>query len=108
MTALDRGRLARVLGRLGSSFDADVVTAARMADGLVRSSGLTWPDVIGVARDVTPHSALIAECLGSAALTSWEVQFCTSLRRCRRLSDRQRATLNGIVEKVRAAFTEAA
>jgi hypothetical protein len=70
--ALDRGRLARVLGRLGSSFDAEVVTAARMADDLVRSAGLTWPDVIGVARGTMPHCALIAECLGSAALTPWE------------------------------------
>jgi hypothetical protein len=42
-------RLAKVLGRLGSDFDAERATAARMADQLVRDAGLSWQDVLGLA-----------------------------------------------------------
>jgi hypothetical protein len=41
-------RLAKVLGRLGSDFDAERATAARMADQLVRNAGVTWEFLLGV------------------------------------------------------------
>jgi hypothetical protein len=39
-------RLAKLLGMLGSDRDGEVINAARAANKLVRSSGLTWFDVI--------------------------------------------------------------
>jgi hypothetical protein len=51
-------RLAKVLGRLGSDFDAERATAGRMADQLVRAAGLSWETVLGVvdaADDAPPE-----------------------------------------------------
>ena len=51
-------RLAKVLGRLGSDFDAERATAGRMADQLVRAPGLSWEAVLGVvdaADDAPPE-----------------------------------------------------
>ena len=42
----DRNRLTRLLGMLGSQFDAEVANAGRLADRLVRENGLTWFDVL--------------------------------------------------------------
>jgi len=39
MSALDRDRLAKLLGMLGADHDGEVVNAARAADRLVRRSG---------------------------------------------------------------------
>ena len=49
LAEVDRDRLARLLGLLGSDFDGEVANAGRLADKLVRSAGLTWPDVIAPA-----------------------------------------------------------
>lgn len=43
---LDRDKLARVLGMLGSAHDGEIAAAARAADALVRQSGLTWFQVV--------------------------------------------------------------
>ena len=52
---LDRERLAKLLGMLGSEHDGEVVTAARRADALVRTAGLTWHDVVA-ANGAQPHT----------------------------------------------------
>jgi len=44
--ALDRERLAKLLGMLGSTFDGEVVTAARQAEALRRKFGLTWGEIL--------------------------------------------------------------
>src|SRR4051794_29275256 len=74
-------RLAKLLGRFGSDFDGERATAARMADQLVRSSGLSWADVLGVAdADDTPPT-------GHRELAAW------LLRRLPDLSERDRQFL---------------
>jgi hypothetical protein len=44
--ALDLERLAKLLGMLGSTFDGEVVTAARQAEALRRKFGLTWGEIL--------------------------------------------------------------
>jgi hypothetical protein len=43
---LDRERLAKLLGLLGSEHDGEILAAAHRADALVRGAGLTWRDVL--------------------------------------------------------------
>jgi hypothetical protein len=44
--ALDRTRLACVLGMLGSDHDGEVLNAARAAERMRREAGLTWPEIL--------------------------------------------------------------
>ncbi len=44
---IDRSRLARLLEMLGSNFDAEVLTAARIVHQQVRGAGLTWEQILG-------------------------------------------------------------
>jgi hypothetical protein len=43
---MDRERLARLLGMLGSTHEGEVVNAARLAVRLIREAGLTWPEIL--------------------------------------------------------------
>ena len=43
---IDRERLIKLLGLLGSDHDGEIVAAGRMADALIRDAGVTWADVI--------------------------------------------------------------
>jgi hypothetical protein len=43
---LDRGRLSKLLGMLGSDHDGEVVSAARMANQRARRAGLTWTEIL--------------------------------------------------------------
>ena len=111
----DRDRLARLLGMLGSAFDGEVANAGRLADKLVRSAGLTWPDIIAPALpppDREPASdplrgdwrALTAACTRFPHLLNrWEAEFLSGLRRFPRLSTKQTAILVRIVTRLRAA-----
>src|SRR6516164_8531270 len=44
--SLDRERLARIIGMVGSTYDGEALAGARQADKLIRAAGLTWPDVL--------------------------------------------------------------
>ena len=44
---LDRERLAKLLGMIGSSFDAEALSAARRANELVHEASMTWREVLG-------------------------------------------------------------
>ena len=43
---MDRGRLAQVLGMLGSAHDGEIVNAARLAVRMLKEAGLTWPQLL--------------------------------------------------------------
>jgi hypothetical protein len=123
MTAatLDRERLAKLLGLLGSDQPGEVVNAARQAERLRREAGLSWSDIValgggrvGSVREVrSPHGGytreLIERCLGSDQISSWEIEFLCSVRRQRRpLSVKQIAVLDQIVGKALGAEARAA
>jgi hypothetical protein len=46
MGSVDRDRLGKLLGMLGSRHDAEVVSAARMANTMVRDAEATWAEVL--------------------------------------------------------------
>ena len=46
LTPADRARLAGILGRLGSDFEAERATAGRMASDFLRDRGMTWAELI--------------------------------------------------------------
>jgi hypothetical protein len=51
-------RLAKILGMLGSNHDGERASAAAKADAMVRSMGLTWPEVIALpARPAAPPAS---------------------------------------------------
>ncbi len=115
--ALDREKLARVLGMLGSAHDGEIAAAGRAADAIVRAAGLTWQEVLAPdgLRKVVPVRGitvndLIETCLESEqALTGWESGFVWSLKPQRYpLSQKQLATLTEIFEKVRRTSARAA
>ena len=107
---LDRDRLAKLLGMLGSAHDGEVVAAARRADAMVRASGLTWRAIV-VANDAQPQldpagfgvANEIRFCLlHRHQLTEWEKTFLGSIReKGTPLSARQRNCLARIVDKLR-------
>jgi hypothetical protein len=104
MSTLDRDRLGKLLGMLGSDHDGEVVNAARAADRLVRASGLRWPDIAMPAPPGSPRDP-IEFCLSRhAVLTAWESQFLHSLRSQNyRVTVKQNLVVERIVQKIHAA-----
>jgi len=107
--ALDRDRIARVLGMLGSAHDGEVIAAARQAERLRAAAGLTWADIV-IARLPAPQrqnvgtvDAVDLVLAHQDILTEWERNFVRSIRSARRLSDKQKQVLQRLVEKVCAA-----
>lgn len=113
MATLDRDRLAKLLGMLGSDHDGEVAAAGRAVSRMLRECGnLTWHEVLGV-----PYGELtITEELGDADailralddyryLTEWESGFVRSIRDFvadrGRLTEKQRDVLDRILERIK-------
>lgn len=101
-------RLSKVLGMLGSDHDGEIAAAGRRAHRLLRDAGLTWPEVLQpmlpppkpeVDDDPLDHGAACASLLNWPGLTDWERGFVTSLRKFKRLSDKQLAVLRELIIK---------
>jgi hypothetical protein len=43
---IDREKLIKLLGLLGSDHNGEIAAAGRVADALIRDAGVTWADVI--------------------------------------------------------------
>jgi|SRR5689334_2334012 len=105
---LDRERLVKLLGLLGSEHGGEVGAAGRHADALIKRAGLTWRDVlISALPQITAVSFGVVDditfCLQRRhRLNEWEAQFIASLREQHfPPTTRQRNKLNAIVDKVR-------
>jgi hypothetical protein len=108
-----RTQLVKVLGMTGSAFDGEALSAARKAHRILTAAGLSWSDVIAPAGadhhptddDTRTAHDDIAWCLrnGDGVLTAWDRQFLLSLQGFSRHSDKQKAVLDRIVAKCRAA-----
>jgi hypothetical protein len=101
LLGVERDRLGKLLGMLGSDHDGEVAAAGRAADRLVREAGLTWREVLAAPQfPKLPSSAatLIMECFRlSDLLSDWELEFLRSIaRRSGHLSARQAECLNRI------------
>ena len=114
--AVKREKLAAVLSMMGSQHDGEVLNAARLAEKIRRSAGLSWSDLLTGAPTTTdrplppPPSRqpqwreMLAECRRRPeALTDWERQFVASVAQRGSLSPRQLATLADIARKARAS-----
>jgi hypothetical protein len=115
LAEVDRARLTRLLGMLGSAFDGEVANAGRLADKLVRNAGLTWAAVLTPSLPPPNHDlradplhgdwrTMAAACARFQHLIDkWELEFLRGLRRFPRLSGKQRTILIRIVVRLRAA-----
>jgi hypothetical protein len=114
--ALDRAKLAAVLGMLGSDHSGEILAAARQVERLRREAKLTWHDILRPVPE--PRREREVESLDDALdlceafgdlLTDWEQRFISTLRRQRTpISPKQIAIIEQIVDKVRRAEAMAA
>jgi hypothetical protein len=118
----DRDRLSKLLAMFSSTFDGEIVNAARAAERLVKARGETWETVIianGSAKAPRrewepprepprkPRSYRsdfqdeIDACVAKGnLLTPWEREFLTSISDRMTLSEKQRAILDRIKTKL--------
>ena len=119
MTAatLDRERLSKLLGMLGSSHDGEVVAAARQAERLRAEAGLTWGEIVVPRLPPPPQRPNVRTVAAAAAfvldhadaLTPWERDFARSIQRLKYPpSPKQIEVLERLVDKVRRAEARAA
>jgi hypothetical protein len=106
----DTTRPVRILGKLGSSFDAEVIAAGRAATRFLASRGLAWPDVIaGDDRqqdqpETWRDDVMLCVRAPAGVLTEWEVGFCPTVARYKRKpSPAQMDILQTLAAKVRKA-----
>ncbi|UEM08225.1 hypothetical protein JL101_036400 (plasmid) [Skermanella rosea] len=110
---LDRAladRLAKLLGMTGSDYDGEALAAARKANALLKTAGLTWADVIdqGAAQPTGwreprdwREAVLVCLDLPGVPLSDWDRRFLHSIATRPTLSDRQAAQLDRIVSACR-------
>src|SRR6516164_7579293 len=58
---LDRDKLAKILGLLGSAESGEILSAARAADALIRTANTSWAQVLNQNADADEVRALRAE-----------------------------------------------
>jgi hypothetical protein len=115
MTALDRGRLAKLLGMLGSDHDGEVVAAAKQAERLRRKAGITWAEIVVPAKSLASRSdhlewpetttESIELCIEHAdVLSGWDKKFLASIARRspNTLSEKQLSVLARMVRTIMA------
>jgi hypothetical protein len=108
LTPAERKRLANLLGRLGSDHPGERDNAGVMAHRLVRTKGLSWPEIIDppppVERslpEIGTWRQTVAECLSHpGSLRKWEVGFLRDLPKFHRISVKQRYCLKEIANRV--------
>ena len=72
MTAkLDRVRLVKVLGMLGSRHDGEVLSAARLAQYMLSQSETTWAELLGVKPGAEPEQVPQADEEATKAATAF-------------------------------------
>ena len=114
---LDREKLAAVLGMLGSAHDGEILAAARKAERMRQQAGETWGHILAPPPAGHPNSNTHIEIRSIGDLLSyyedrmspWERRFCRSLCIQRSpISEKQRAILDQILDKIRAGEARAA
>jgi hypothetical protein len=98
--------LAKVCGMLGSAYEGERANAAAAADALIKTTGLSWAAVLGVAAADLCESAQVGLCQEHRdLLTAWERRFiegvAKTIYRGRPLSKKQASVLPRIHAAVR-------
>ena len=99
-------RLAKICGMFGSQFDGERSNAAKSADDMVRSAGLSWQEVFGGLsqkwREPTnPTEAIVACQRHKECLNDWEREFLESILTRSCLTSKQVRVLDRLVNRVR-------
>jgi hypothetical protein len=108
LTPTERKRLADLLGRLGSDHPGERDNAGVMAHRLIKTRGLTWPEILDPAPPVerslpevgTWQSTFLELQKRSGSLRTWERKFVADLLKFQRISTKQRYVLSEIAERV--------
>jgi hypothetical protein len=108
LTSTERKRLADLLGRLGSDHPGERDNAGVMAHRLIKTRGLSWPEIIDPPQpverslpEIGTWRSTVAECLSHpGSLRKWEVGFLQSLRSFHSISVKQRYCLKQIADRV--------
>jgi hypothetical protein len=114
VTPLERDRLSKLLGMLGSHHDGEVACAGRMAHALIVAAGTTWPELLGVSDAPVPtirewreprcKNDILDRCADfEHVLSPWERQFIVSIAARKQLSAKQAAVIDRILDKIRFA-----
>ncbi len=109
MNATERQRMIGALGRLGSDADGERAAAGLLASRMLRTSGLTWEQVIadGSPRAIPQPTAAawgrdLELCRQNVArLSHWEQGFIANIARRSWLTHKQIATLTEIADGLR-------
>jgi hypothetical protein len=110
---LDRRRLVKVLGMLGSRHDGEVLAAARLAQYMIGQAKVTWAELLGVNPGDEPEPLpqeddVAAEAAAAAKSTKYSdpdyPQMLKALLRSRALNPTSRKRLEGIEEQLRRGF----
>jgi hypothetical protein len=109
----DAKRLVKICGMFRSCHDGERAAAAAKADTLVRKRGLTWRDVLILAPKAskkkrwrepkTTEQKLEFLRRNLDEFTKWERDFIIDVRGFAKLSAKQLATIDCLVEKLRDA-----
>ena len=107
-TQLDRERVAKLLGMLGSAYGSEIAAAGRAADRMCREAGMTGRDIVVPALPRRYSGGAIADQLEfdhsrPDALNEWEPRFTLSAQRHRPPAEKQRAILHELCGKCRCA-----
>jgi hypothetical protein len=113
LTVSDREKLGKLLAKIGSPDDAEVLTAARQADKLLAKRRETWAALLAPAPAPSPefppapdhvHEALDLLRRGKRYLSVWERDFLLGVMTFRVPRPAQLETLRSIGVKVAAAL----
>jgi len=111
---LDRVRLVKVLGMLGSQHDGEVVAAARLAQYMLGQAKMSWADLLNVKPGEEPEPLPQEESAQAAAAEAAAKsrkytdpdypQMVRAVLRSRALNATSRKRLEGIEEQIRRGF----
>ena len=110
---LDRVRLVKVLGMLGSQHDGEVLAAARLAQYMLGQAKMSWADLLNVKPGDEPEPLPQEEDVQAAAAAAAKSrkytdpdypQMLRAVLRSRALNATSRKRLEGIEEQLRRGF----
>ncbi len=122
LPAVERGKLVKICGMLGSDHDGERASAAKLADDMLRALGLTWDAVIAPKSLQAPKPAenpfrakaeaermtwrtKAAVVATSSRVSAWERDFAKDLLDWTgSLSDRQQACLDKAYAKSQRSY----
>lgn len=114
---INKNKLVKLLGMLGSTHDGEVVAAARAAERMLKEAGITWAELFSDSQPVEPVQAsyeathsdyyqdeiirrMVDECIRyGEKFTKWETNFLHSLKLQKHFTPKQISMLEALYEQ---------